>query len=61
MNFLRLRDLLTEIIQTDERLTQVHPMGNVIYVEAEGVEFELVIKTTKPEYRSKHDLSEDYF
>ncbi len=49
MEILDVRKLIAEALQNVEGLSRVSPLGNVVYINAGGKEYELVIRTVRPE------------
>jgi hypothetical protein len=58
MNFIRMREILANALEQSGEVDKVNPLGNVVYATVNDVEFELVIKTTRPE-RSRPPIDND--
>ena len=56
-----LRDLIVEKLSSDSGIDHVVSLGNKIHVFVDSTEFEVVIRTIRPERRHKSDRSQDYY
>jgi hypothetical protein len=52
MDILDVRKLIAEALQKVEGLDRVMPLGNVVYVHVGEKEYEVVIRTVRPEPRT---------
>ena len=60
MNSVQLRQIIQELLATDERLSEVFGLGNSVYVfDNEGTEFEVVVRTAMPERTSGRHKTQD--
>lgn len=60
MDLLDVRKLIAEALQKVDGLDRVMPLGNVVYVHVGKKEYEVVIRTVRPEphdgpYTATHD------
>lgn len=55
MNSLDLRAIVEEHLNGDDRLGRVFGLGNSVYVHVGEAEFEIVVRTAKPERCSETD------
>ncbi len=49
MNTIDLRSIIEEHLKEDDRVSRVFGLGNCVYVHAGEAEFEIVVRTAKPE------------
>lgn len=49
MNILEVRRLIAQALVKCDDLEKVFPLGNVVYVHVDGQEYEVVIRTVRPE------------
>ena len=50
MSILEVREIIAKALQGCDDLERVCPLGNVVYVHVEDVEYEVVIRTVRPEW-----------
>ena len=48
MNILEVRKIVAEALKKCESFDRVLPLGNVVYVHVDDIEYELVLRTVKP-------------
>ena len=51
MNILGVRKLIADALEKAEGFEKVFPLGNVVYVHVDDQEYEVVIRTVRPEPR----------
>jgi hypothetical protein len=59
MNSLDLRAIVEEHLKGDDRLERVFGLGNSVYVHVGEVEFEIVVRTARPEWFSDRIKKQD--